>query len=133
LRPAGAAFYHALPLQRRPRRWQSGWNLFPKATTIHDWSENLSRAVRLGARRSLHGQLRDALHITTLTPAQKLKSGTFISAGSINTGWRPTGDHSQALKSAEGIDALGTTWIFSAAKLEHSGHEYLLRTNFPTV
>ena len=44
-----------------PARWQSGWNTFPGDKDIHDWTEIYLDALWLGASRSLHGYLGDAL------------------------------------------------------------------------
>ena len=97
-----------------PARWQSGWNTFPGAKSIHDWSEiyiapygwiPVDPYMGIFAMR----------YATTLKPEQRLKIRDFYFGGLDQYRMIANSDHNQQLSTPKAVDALRQRWTSSAA------------------
>ncbi len=83
-------------LEGIPARWQSGWNLFPGAKTIHDWSEIYLEPYGWVPVDPYMGVFA-ARYATTLTPEQRRAIRDFYFGGLDQYRLAANSDHSQSL------------------------------------
>jgi transglutaminase-like putative cysteine protease len=79
-----------------PARWQSGWNLFPGAKTIHDWCEIYLEPygwVPVDPYKGIWAMR----YATTLTPEQKREARDFYFGGLDYYRMAANSDHNQDL------------------------------------
>ena len=102
-----------------PARWQTGWNLFPGDTTIHDWAEIYLAPYGWVPVDPYMGNYA-MRYITTLTPAQKLEIRDFYFGGLDQYRMIANSDHNQPLnppkKSFRSDDV-----DFQRGEMEHNG------------
>jgi transglutaminase-like putative cysteine protease len=102
-----------------PARWQSGWNLFPKDTTNHDWAEMYFAPYGWMPVDPYMGNYA-MRYVTSLTPAQKLEMRDFYFGGLDQYRMAANSDHSQTLdppKESFRSDDVD----FQRGELEHGG------------
>ncbi len=79
-----------------PARWQSGWDLFPKYTSNHDWAEMYLAPYGWVPVDQYCGNYA-MRYIKTLTPAQKLQIRDFYFGGLDQYRMAANSDHNQPL------------------------------------
>jgi len=102
-----------------PARWQSGWNLFPKDTSNHDWAEIYLAPYGWMPVDPYMGNYA-MRYMTTLTMAQKLEIRDFYFGGLDQYRMAANSDHSQPLdppKESFRSDDID----FQRGELEHGG------------
>lgn len=103
-----------------PARWQSGWNTFPGAKTIHDWTEIFLAPYGWMPVDPYMG-IWAMRYARTLTPAQQRFVRDFYFGGLDQWRMAANGDHSQALsppKRSPRSDDVD----FQRGELEWGGH-----------
>src|SRR2546426_470139 len=80
-----------------PARWQSGWNTFPGAKTIHDWSEIYLAPYGWMPVDPYMG-IFAMRYATTLSPAQQREIRDFYFGGLDQYRMAANSDHNQTLK-----------------------------------
>jgi transglutaminase-like putative cysteine protease len=102
-----------------PARWQTGWDLFPHATSIHDWTEIYLAPYGWMPVDPYKGNYA-MRYITTLTPAEKIEIRDFYFGGLEQYRMIANSDHDQPLnppkKSFRSDDV-----DFQRGELEHNG------------
>ena len=102
-----------------PARWQSGWNLFPKGTTNHDWAEMYLAPYGWMPVDPYMGNYA-MRYITTLTPAQKREIRDFYFGGLDQYRMAANSDHSVPLEPPK--DSMRSDDVdFQRGELEHGG------------
>lgn len=87
-------------LNNIPARWQSGWNTFPGAKSIHDWCEIYLEPygwVPVDPYKGIWAMR----YATTLTPAQKREARDFYFGGLDYYRMAANSDHNQTLTPAK--------------------------------
>lgn len=102
-----------------PARWQSGWNLTPHATTIHDWAEIYLAPYGWMPVDPYMGNYA-MRYITTLTPEQKKEIRDFYFGGLDQYRMIANSDHNQILNPPK--DSFRSDDVdFQRGELEHNG------------
>lgn len=102
-----------------PARWQSGWDLFPNATSNHDWSEIYLAPYGWMPVDPYMGN-HAMRYITTLTQAQKVQIRDFYFGGLDQYRMAANSDHNQTLDPpkesfrSDNVD-------FQRGEMEHGG------------
>ena len=107
-----------------PARWQSGWDLWPKGTSNHDWAEIYLAPYGWVPVDAYVGNY-STRYITTLTPAQKLEIRDFYFGGLDQYRMAANSDHSIALSPPK-ASFRSDDVDFQRGELEHAGKNIYL-------
>ncbi len=100
-----------------PARWQSGWDLTPKSTTIHDWAEIYLAPYGWMPVDPYMGN-HAMTYIRTLTPAQKTEIRDFYFGGLDQYRMIANSDHEQTLNPPK-LSMRSDDVDFQRGELEH--------------
>lgn len=102
-----------------PARWQTGWDLFPRYTSNHDWSEIYLAPYGWVPVDPYKGNYA-MRYITTLSPQQKIEIRDFYFGGLDQYRMAANSDHSQALRPVK--ESMRSDDVdFQRGELEHNG------------
>jgi transglutaminase-like putative cysteine protease len=102
-----------------PARWQAGWNLFPKATSNHDWAEMYFAPYGWMPVDPYVGNYA-MRYATTLTREQRIEIRDFYFGGLDQYRMAANSDHNQPLNPTK--DSMRSDDVdFQRGELEHNG------------